>query len=565
MLPEHRLKAFRELVLGASREERIWMNGFLAGLVQSEQESATTPAASSKPVTGRITIAYGSETGNSKKLATQLATSAKKKGINVKLANLDQYKIADLNNEEYFFVVISTQGDGEPPATAKKFYDTIHANGLQLSKLKYGVLALGDTAYPLFCKAGEDVDAQLQKLGGRRVLPLQKCDIDFAGEAGSWFDQVFSLLQNEKPAAPQPAAIIKKSSGKKYYKGTVSANIDLNDTGSLKSTHHIEISVEDELQYQPGDAAGIIPYNRKESVQQIIQLSELDPDHRVNYREEEYTLQALLQKRLNILHLPERIVKQYASIVDQEIPITRIDLYDLLRIYPVQHARQFEAVLQMLEPMQPRLYSIASSPAAHPGEIHLTVAADRFNVNEEVKHGLCSDFLLQLKEGDELDLYIHTAHHFRLPQSEKDMIMIGPGTGIAPFRSFLAERDATGAGGRNWLFFGEQHFTTDFLYQTELQDWTKTEVLTNISLAFSRDQQEKIYVQHRLLEQSAEVWNWIVQGAHLYICGAKDPMSLDVEDALRTIFRKEGGFTEQEAQLFLEKLEDTERYHKDVY
>lgn len=601
MLTTPKMTLMQELIAGSSRDELIWLSGYLAGFVaqqvgeaqhpqtaasssQTPLSSLTTPASpaatSASPAPPKITIAYGTETGNAKRLATDFASRAKKKGIQAKLIGLEQYRLGDLGKEEYFFTVISTQGDGEPPAAAKKFYDHIHQVGLRLDRMKYGVLALGDTSYPLYCKAGEDVDQQLQKIGGQRIQTLRKCDTDFEAEANAWIDTI--LLQFESPAAPgsavasqnspRPTATspntartaIPRSSGKKTWTGTVLANINLNDRGSAKSTHHLEIAAE-EVDYQPGDSIGIVPANPAQLVDAIIALTGTDERMTLGYRAEEYTLGELLLRKLNIVFLPERVVRKYADVVKQEIPQTKIGLLDLLKIYPIKDIDQFHAVLDILEPIAPRLYSISSSPEAHPDEIHLTVARDIFSVNGEIKHGLCSDDLSHLKTGDKIEFYLHRNIQFKLPAPHADLIMIGPGTGIAPFRAFLAERDSLGAQGKNWLFFGDQHFTTDFLYQTEIQDWVKTGVLTHIHTAFSRDQPEKVYVQHKMKKEAAELWNWLQSGAHVYICGAREPMSVDVETALLSIIRQEGKRNAVQAEAFLEELKASGRFVKDVY
>lgn len=575
MLVEPKLKTLLELVRSSTREELVWMNGYLAGLLAQTAEAPPATAAQpqvttavAKPVVQKITIAYGTESGNSKKLATDFASQAKKNGISTKVVSLDQYRLNDLSKEEYFFTIISTQGEGEPPATAKKFYDHIHQNGFKLNQLKYGVLALGDTSYPLYCKAGEDVDTQLQRLGGQRIVSLQKCDTDYEGDAASWFTQVLQQLNGHGAPASAPAAApapAKKSTGKKIHKGTILAGINLNDRGSLKETYHVEIAVEEEVAYQPGDSIGIVPENPQAVVEAILSLTRINPNLPVTFRNESYTVLQLLQKKLNIIYLPERVVKQYAALVQQDIPETKIGLLDLLKIYPVKDAAQFEEVIALLEPITPRLYSISSSPGAHAGEIHLIVARDTYYINQELKYGLCSDFLAQLKENDPIEFYVHHNHQFRLPAPEKDTIMIGPGTGVAPFRSFIAERDATGAGGRNWLFFGEQHFVTDFLYQTDFQNWIQTGVLTKLNLAFSRDQSYKIYVQHRILEQAGELWKWIEGGAHIYVCGAKEPMSRDVEYALLQVIGRFGGKNDKDALAYLDVMKEEGRYLKDVY
>jgi sulfite reductase (NADPH) flavoprotein alpha-component len=259
------------------------------------------------------------------------------------------------------------------------------------------------------------------------------------------------------------------------------------------------------------------------------------------------------------------VVKKYAEIVHQEIPATRIDLLDLLRIYPVKNSAQFKDVISVLEPITPRLYSIASSPEAHNGEIHITVAKNNFNLNNEIKYGLTSDFLSHLGVNTNLQFYVHPNAQFRLPEEDKDVIMIGPGTGVAPFRSFIAHRDATGASGKNWLFFGDQHFATDFLYQTEFQNWLETGVLTKMNVAFSRDQKEKLYVQHKMIREGEQFFEWLESGAYVYICGAKEPMSVDVENALLNIIQVHGNRSKSEAVTYLDQMKEDGRYLKDVY
>ncbi|MBL7697964.1 MAG: flavodoxin domain-containing protein [Chitinophagaceae bacterium] len=573
MLSPYKLKIVHDLVASSTKEELIWVNGYLAGLL-SQQETSDLPAVSPTPAAvksnvGKVTIVYGTETGNSKKVATDFALKAKKRSINAKVVSLDQYRLTDLAKEEYLLAVISTQGEGEPPSSAKKFYDHIHKNGFKLEKLKFGVFALGDTSYPLFCKAGEDVDAQLEKLGGKRLIDIRKCDVDYESDAENWFAQVLDKLGSNgqaNVAAPVQGVVIspKKPTGKKIYNGTVLTSILLNDRGSNKETFHIEIGADD-IEYQPGDSLGVIPENPAHLVDSIFELLAINRDEKFSFRNEQLSAYDLLKKKLNIFYLPERVVGKYAALVGQEIPASRIGLHELLRIYPLKNNNQFGDLIGILEPIAPRLYSISSSPEAHSGEVHITVARDKFRFNEEWKHGLCSDFLSQLAVNNEIEFYIHKNNQFRLPADDRDVIMIGPGTGIAPFRSFLAHREAAGAGGRNWLFFGDQHFVTDFLYQTELQNWVETGVLSKLNVAFSRDQKEKVYVQHKMLGQGKELYEWLQNGASLYVCGAKDPMSVDVEDTLMQIVQKFGEKTIEQAVQFVEQLKDESRYLKDVY
>ena len=565
MLEENKLQILLNLVNSSSTEELIWMNAYLNGVVSKiagEKEPAVV-----KPAVNKITITYGTETGNSKRIATEFAAKAKKSGINVKLVSLDQYRLNDLTKEEYFFTVVSTHGDGEPPAATKKFYDHIHNNGFKFDKLKYSVLALGDTSYPLFCKTGEDIDEQLNRLGGNRIAPLKKCDLEFDEDANQWLERVFQTLSTPyetQVIVPAEIPEVKKSSGKKTYTGTVLSNINLNDKGSNKLTFHIELDV-DEPEYEPGDSAGIVPENFNTIVEEIIALTGIDSNKEVEYRNEWFTVFDLLKKRVSIIQLAPSVVKKYAALIDQQIPAEKIDLTDLLKTYPPKDVAQYEEALLLLNPIAPRLYTIASSPQAHSGEVHMTVVKDRFYKKQELKFGLCSEYLGEIAVDSELKFFIQKNKRFRLPADDKDIIMIGPGTGIAAFRSFLAERDARNAPGKNWLFFGDQHFATDFLYQTEIQDWFQTGVLTKVCTAFSRDQEEKMYVQHRMMEHGAEFFEWLQSGGYVYICGTKHPMSVDVEQTLLQIIEKFGSISKEEAKKYLEAMEEKGRYEKDVY
>jgi sulfite reductase (NADPH) flavoprotein alpha-component len=566
MLVANKMKLAEEVLTTFNNEELVWLSGYIAGRLSVSGKTET--AAPEIQSVNKITIAYGTETGNSKKLASEFAARAKKCGINAKVVSLDQYRLNDLAKEEYFLTIMSTHGEGEPPAAAKKFYDHIHNNTIKLEKLKFGVLALGDTSYPLFCKAGEDVDQQLNRLGGKRIVDLKKCDTDYESEADTWFAQVLHALSgnnNGKAAMQNPAPVLtRKPTGKTIYSGTIITNINLNDRGSNKETRHIEIAAEG-VDYLPGDSLGIIPENPVPVVEAILQLLSIDGEEKFDFKNEKLTAFELLRKKLNIVYLPERIVAKYAELTKQDIPKTKMGLLDLLRIYPLPSANTFEQLLAILEPVSPRLYSISSSPEAHSGEVHITVARDKFTVNEELKYGLCSDYLASLPEETSFDFYIHKNNQFRLPEDDKDVIMIGPGTGIAPFRSFIAQRDATGASGKNWLFFGDQHFVTDFLYQTELQNWKETGTLNKLNVAFSRDQKEKIYVQNKMMQQGPEILEWISNGASVYLCGTKDPMSADVENAFLQIAEKYGNKSPEEATQFLQELKEDGRYLTDVY
>ena len=570
MLAEPKAKLLSELINNLSKEELIWVNGYLSGLVLLPGAAGNVqPVMQATAAHKKITIAYGTETGNAKKLATEFASKAKKNALPVKLVSLDQYRLTDLAKEEYFITVISTQGEGEPPIAAQKFYDHIHNNGFKIPQLKYAVLALGDTSYPMFCKTGEDVDTQFQALGGKRIAPLQKCDLDYETEAHHWFDDVLkSLLSSKTAAADNKPALVpetKKTSGKKIYGGTILSNINLNANGSNKRTYHIEIAAEG-VEYISGDSIGIVPQNDPLVVDEIIALANLDRNKIIFWRNETATIEDLLNSKINISFLLDKAIRQFAIISANEKITARMDLVELLRQQLI-NASQFEELLGSLNPIAPRIYNIASSPAAHEGEVHITVLQEKFTIGEKSKTGLCTLFLEDKKEGDPIQFFIQTNKRFRLPAADKDIIMIGPGTGIAPFRSFVAERDShsMASTGRNWLFFGEENFTTDFLYQTEWQNWFATDTLTKISLAFTNNSEEKNLVHHKLLKEAAELFEWIKNGATVYLCGEKDPMSKEVEATLLTIIEEQGKLSTEDAAKYFEQLKDEGRYVKDVY
>jgi sulfite reductase (NADPH) flavoprotein alpha-component len=569
MLPSDKLKTLHDLVSSSTTEELIWINGYLSGLVSDGKKFPVNghDSLSAAPVHNlKAAVCYGTETGNAKKLAFQFTQSAKQSGITVKCANLDQYRFADLEKEPLFLAVVSTQGEGEPPESARKFFSWIFRESPDLSKVKFTILALGDSAYPLFCKAGEDLDKRLEELGATRIVPMQKCDVDYEEPAQEWFRKISAYLTG----VPKQENITNikrehKPSGKKIYAGKIQANINLNDGGSSKETYHIEISADEEIAYEPGDAIAIVPENDEFIVGRIIELARISPNEVIETPRAKDTVRQLLKKRLNICDLLSSTIKKYASLTGQEIPDTRMDLVDLVRIYPPAKPELFREILTLLPGIAPRLYSVSSSPRVHKNEVHLTVSKHSFLAQGGQRFGLCSTFLGDLPNGSPVHFYVHRNRAFKLPEPGKDMIMIGPGTGIAPFRSFLSDRDASGDNGRNWFFFGEQRFQTDFLYQAEMQQYLQTGVLQKISLAFSRDQEQKIYVQHRMLEQAAEFYDWLNNGAAVYISGTKDPMSRDVEQALLQIIEVQGKKSPAEASEYLENMKIEGSYQKDVY
>lgn len=561
MLSEAQLKQVKEFISAFSSEEQLWLSGYLAGINNNVKSNGHSV------VSTKVTVAYGTETGNAKKIAALFAARAKQKKINAKVVSLEQYKLSELEKEEYFFAIVSTHGDGEPPAAAKKFYDHIHAIQQLPPTLNYSVLALGDSAYPLFCKTGEDIDVRLEQLGAKRIAERRNCDVDYETESNWWIENILQQLsvsqQNNVAVIPQK----KQATGRVVYSGKISLNVNLNDSGSSKETHHIEITPDIEVDFAPGDSLGVFPENEEGDVKTILQLLQASGDETINFKESQQTLYQLLKKQLHVGLLPQRVINKYAALLNQEKSIDgRFDLIDLLHKFPLYPSTEnLQLLINLLEPLAPRLYSIASSGTAHNGELHLTVARSSYIKDGTKRYGLASNYLSQLKEDTSIRFYIQKNNLFRLPADDKDIIMIGPGTGVAPFRAFVAERDARGAEGRNWLFFGDQHFKTDFLYQTEWQNYLETGVLTRLDVAFSRDSEQKVYVQHKMLKHANELFNWLEAGAYFYVCGSKDPMSVDVEKALIEIIASQSKKGDDFALEYLNAMKEEGRYLKDVY
>lgn len=551
MLANEKLLDFKNLIKDFSRDEIIWTNGYLAGILVNNQENKLPEVAKINLV--KPTIIYGTETGNAKKLATQLQSIFKKNKVQSKVVDAFQYPLEKIEKEEFIIFIISTQGDGDLPQNAQKFYDNLSNLNSNLASTKYAVLGLGDTSYPFFCKSGEEIDELFHRLGANRAISLVKTDIDYQPIADEWFAQILNLVQNSGQSVLSSETKISAVSYKKNYEGIVKHKVILNDKGSNKETYHIEIALDEQVDYEPGDALGIYPKNNPIETSKIAHF--FDAESR--YKELELK---------NIRALSKKSIEAFSQLFKIEIKEEKVDLIDVLNRYELQNTTvNFDAVLALLHSVAPRLYSISSSTEAHENEIHLTVSLDTFEIEEQQKTGLCSQFLADFEVNHSIEFYIHKNKNFKLPTDDEAIIMIGPGTGIAPFRSFLAHRDATGSEGKNWLFFGEQHFVSDFYYQTEIQEWLSTGVLQKLDTAFSRDQKEKIYVQNRVKEQAKEIFEWIDNGAYLYVCGQKNGMSTDVENTLVEIIATEKDVDTETAKNYLEKLEEEGRYQKDVY
>ena len=568
-----------------------WLSGYLSGYRAAQGGTAATEAAPSLPdQTIKLTVLYGSQTGNTETVAGQLAEKAKSSGIEVKLWDMAEYKPRELKNEQYLAVLTSTHGEGEPPDNAMDLYEFLGSRKAPgLKGLKYSVLSLGDSSYEYFCQTGKDFDERLQKLGATAVIPRVDCDVDYDDLAEKWIAEFIESLTSSMQASAAPpsasAAMSQLETSVQYdrkhpFSAPLLENQILSGRGSSKEVRHIEISLEGSgLHYQPGDALGVYPQNDPVLVSMLIDALGFDADTPVELEEQTETLTNALMHHREITVLTRPLVEKWAELaqsdelnklMESKAAVTEWirgrDVLDLVQSYPLADI-DANGFIKLLRKLPPRLYSIASSQAAVDEEVHITVATVRYNAHNRERGGVASTWLAdRLAEDATIPVYIDPNKNFKLPaDDDAPIIMIGPGTGVAPFRSFMQEREERGARGRNWLFFGDQHFLTDFLYQTEWLAWRKSGLLTHLDVAFSRDQTEKIYVQHRIREKSIEIWNWLQEGAYLYVCGDADNMAPDVNEALIDIISQQGNKSREDATEYLRQLTRDKRYQRDVY
>jgi len=572
--------------------QRAWLNGFLAGLFSNAPGGAPT-APSATPARVRVNVYFGSESGNSESLAKQMAKSAVARGYDSKAVGLDKIRAADLAHESCALIVTSTFGDGEPPANAAQFFtDLSSPDHPPLPGLKFAVLALGDTNYEQFCKFGIQLDQRLAELGAQRLYERADCDVDFEKAAAEWRDGVFAVIDamGSSPATPPVAAPAAEAasapaeigySKKNPFPARLLENRLLTAEASSKETRHFSISLEGSgLTYEAGDALGVVPTNCPALVEDLLRALNRDGEEAVPTPDGgEAALRTALLRHYEIAKVPPQLLKAIAehssdrTLAELMGPESKDalgqylwgrEIVDLLRDFPSVTFTPEEFVSH-LRTLQPRLYSISSSQAAFPGEVHLTVAAVRYESHGRARKGVCSTFLADRSSGA-VPVFVHVSKGFRLPVSpDTPIIMVGPGTGIAPFRGFLHDRRAAGAKGRNWLFFGDQRAATDFLYREELEGMLADGHLTRLDTAFSRDQEAKIYVQHRMRESAAELWQWLEDGAHFYVCGDASRMAKDVDAALHEVVQTAGGKSPEAAAAYVQQLKTDRRYQRDVY
>ena len=565
-----------------------WVSGYFWGVLNQQPG---TNAAAPAPVAEMpgITLISASQTGNARRVAEALRDDLIAAQLNVTLINAGDYKFKQIANEKLLVVVASTQGEGEPAEEAVALHKYLFSKKApKLENTAFAVFGLGDTSYEFFCQSGKDFDAKLAELGGERLLDRVDADVEYQSAAAEWRARLVDVLKARAPVASSAQAAasgaVNEVHTSPYTKeaplsATLAVNQKITGRDSEKDVRHIEIDLGDSgLRYQPGDALGVWYQNDPALVKEIVELLWLKGTEPVTVEGKTLPLADALEWHFELTVNTANIVENYAILTRSEtlLPLvgdkaqlqhyaTTTPIVDMLRFSPAQ--LDADALIGLLRPLTPRLYSIASSQAEVESEVHITVGAVRFEVEGRARAGGASGFLAdRVEEEGEVRVFIEHNDNFRLPENpQTPVIMIGPGTGIAPFRAFMQQRAADGAEGKNWLFFGNPHFTEDFLYQVEWQRYVKEGVLNRIDLAWSRDQKDKVYVQDKLRQQGAELWRWINDGAHIYVCGDANRMAKDVEQALLDVIAEFGGMDTEAADEFLSELRVERRYQRDVY
>ena len=593
LLSDNQWQQVNQAIAPLNRDQLTWVSGYLAGLAQSQSAGSAPVVQESAEADKTLTILYGSQTGNAKGVAQEYKAKAEAKGIKVNLLNMADYKAKQLKNETHLIVVVSTHGEGDAPDDAVELHEFLASKKApKLPELKYAVVGLGDSSYEFFCQTAKDFDQRLAALGAKGVVERLDCDVDYEAEAAEFVERVTNELKEEltakgasqvvpMPGVARPNLAVASSqyTKKNPFTAELSESVKITGRDSVKDIRHIEISLEgSDIQYQPGDALGVWFTNDDVLVTELIKLLELDADADVSVGDESISLKQALIEKLELTQSYPTFVKAYLEAASNETLATLFEdkaalreylaerqIIDIVREHPAKLTAQ--QLVDALRPITPRLYSIASSQAEVEDEVHLTVALVEYEAHGSTHQGGASGFLSKrLEEGGQVKVFVEKNDNFRLPEnSDTPVIMVGPGTGIAPFRAFMQQRAEEGSEGKNWLFFGNPNYTQDFLYQTEWQRFVKDGVLDKVSLAFSRDQAEKIYVQHRLLENGEELYQWLESGAHFYVCGDANRMAKDVEEALISVVEQYGQKSREQAQQYVTDLRRAKRYQKDVY
>ena len=573
-----------------------WLSGYAwsqaSGVEQplvGQHLAANLTALSAEPFS--ITVLSGSQTGNAKSVADKVAAELTEAGIAVKRVALKDYKAKTIADEKYLLLVTSTQGEGEPPEEGVVLHKLLNGKKTpKLTELQFAVLGLGDSSYPNFCQAGKDFDQRFAELGATRLFERVDADLDYSATAEQWIRDIVAIIK-EKAAQASPvvqsiatattALVAKESQYNKAnpFPATLITNQKITGRQSDKDVRHLEFDLAgSDLHYQAGDALGVWFDNDPQLVDEILSLAQIDPTTEVTIERKTQTISTALLSHLELTQNTPAFVKGYAALANneqlndlvadnqalQEL-VQRTPIVDVLHKFPAKLTA--EQLVSLLRPLTPRLYSISSSPAEVGEEVHLTVGVVRFEHEGRARSGAASSFLAdRVEEDGAVRVFVEHNDNFRLPNDmTKPIIMVGSGTGVAPFRAFMQQRVADEASGKNWLIFGNPHFASDFLYQTEWQQFAKEGFLHKYDFAWSRDQEKKIYVQEKIRENSTALWQWLQEGAYFYVCGDASKMAKDVEQALLDVIAKEGNLSPDEAEDYLNELREEKRYQRDVY
>ena len=581
------ISILNQVIPQLDREQIIWLQGFLSG-IRNQANVHDDMSVETKPI--ELTILFGSESGNAENLADSMAQATQSAGMKPHVLSMGDINTKRLQSIDNLLVLVSTWGEGDPPENAVEFYNEfMGTDAPKLEGTRFSVLSLGDSSYEHFCKMGKDFDRRLEELGGNRLVKRVDCDVDFDSDFENWKLSVLKKFEQlNLPKVTRSEGGVKVATPKETYSrknpfpSKLKERILLNGAGSNKETIHLELDLSGSgLDYKVGDALAVIPHNADSMVATILKQTGLAPNSQVQIKDEKLSLGDALKQRLDITALSLPVIKRYAAYAQSEalndllLPdnkkalmayISGREIIDLLTDFPAKDLSAHN-LASIFRKLPPRLYSIASSLQTHSDEVHLTVGVVRYISHGRNRKGVCSSFLADdLSIGQTVDVFVSPNKHFKLPDDPNTpLIMVGPGTGIAPFRAFIEERAATKATGKNWLFFGDQHYLTDFLYQTEWQSYLKQGLLNKLDVAFSRDQAEKVYVQDRMLASRDELYNWLEQGAYFCVCGDASRMAADVDRALHQVIESAGNKSAEEAADYVKQMKADKRYLKDVY